>query len=155
MVKLDRTDRRILAELQKNGNISNLELAEKIGLSPSPCSRRVKALTESGIIGRTVTLLNAKQLGLSLTALIHISMDKHTPERFDVFEKAIKAFPEVLECLLITGSEADYLLKVVVQDMDSYQQFLLGKLTRVEGVSGVQSSFVMRFVVNTTELPLG
>ena len=155
MIKLDRTDRRILEQLQRNGSISNLELAEKIGLSPSPCSRRVKALSESGVIGKTVTLLNEKALGLSLTALIHISMDRHTPERFEVFEKAVAAFPEVLECHLITGAEADYLLKVVVQDMESYQSFLLGKLTRVEGVTGVQSSFVMRKVVNTTELPLG
>lgn len=154
MANLDRTDRRILAELQHDGSITNLQLAEKIGLSPSPCARRVKALTESGVIGNTVTLLNEKALGLSLTALIHISMDRHTPERFEVFEKAVSSYPEVLECLLITGSEADYLLKVVVQDMESYQHFLLGRLTRVPGVSGVQSSFVMRKVVNTTELPL-
>ena len=154
MVKLDRTDVRILAELQRNGRLTNLELAEKIGLSPSPCARRVKALTEAGVLGKTVTLLNEKSLGLDLMALIHISMDRHTPERFEVFESAVASFPEVLECLLITGSEADYLLKVIVQDMESYQQFLLGKLTRVEGVTGVQSSFVMRKVVNTTELPL-
>ena len=154
MVKLDRTDKRILHELQRNGGISNLELAEKTGLSPSPCSRRVKALTESGIIGNTVTLLDEKKLGLSLMALINISMDRHTPERFEVFESAVTSFPEVLECLLITGSEADYLLKVVVQDMEAYQHFLLGKLTRVEGVTGVQSSFVMRKVVNSTQLPL-
>jgi len=154
MINLDRTDRRILSELQKDGRISNLELADKIGLSPSPCSRRVKVLMESGVIGKTVTLLDAKAMGLSLTALIHISMDRHTPERFEVFERAVSTYPEVLECLLITGSEADYILKVVVQDMESYQHFLLGKLTRVEGVTGVQSSFVMRKVVSTTELPL-
>lgn len=154
MIKLDRTDRRILAELQRDGSISNLELADKIGLSPSPCSRRVKALMESGIIGKTVTLLDAKALGLTLTALIHISMDRHTPERFELFESSVAAFAEVQECLLITGSDADYLLKVVVEDMEAYQHFLLGKLTRVEGVTGVQSSFVMRKVVSTTELPL-
>jgi len=154
MVKLDRIDRRILAELQNNGAISNLDLAEKVGLSPSPCSRRVKALSDAGIIGQTVTLLDEKALGLTLTALIHISMDRHTPERFEVFEEAIRSFPEVQECLLITGSEADYLLKVIVKDMERYQQFLLGKLTRVEGVTGVQSSFVMRKVVDTTAIPL-
>ena len=154
MIKIDNTDRRILRELQRNGAISNLELADKIGLSPSPCSRRVKALSDAGIIGKTVTLLDAKKLGLSLMALIHISMDRHTPERFDVFERSIAELPEVLECLLITGSEADYLLKVVVQDMDNYQKFLLGKLTRIDGVTGVQSSFVMREVVNTNALPI-
>lgn len=154
MVSLDRIDRSILAELQKDGSISNLELAEKVGLSPSPCSRRVKALTDSGIIGQTVTLLNAKELGLTLTALINISMDRHTPERFEVFEKAVASYPEVQECLLITGSESDYLLKVIVKDMESYQHFLLGRLTRVPGVTGVQSSFVMRKVVDTRALPL-
>lgn len=154
MIKLDRTDRRILAEIQRHGNISNLELADKIGLSPSPCSRRVKALIDSGVIGQTVTLLNAKALGLRLTALISISMDRHTPERFNAFEDAVRRYPEVLECLLITGSTADYQLKVIVQDMETYQHFLLGKLTRLEGVTGVHSSFVMRDIVNTTSLPL-
>ena len=123
MVKLDRTDLRILEALQKNGRLTNLELADKIGLSPSPCARRVKALTESGVIGDTVTLLNEKALDLSLMALIHISMDRHTPERFEVFESAVASYPEVLECLLITGSEADYLLKVIVKDMEAYQHF--------------------------------
>ncbi len=154
MIKLDRTDRRILGELQTNGSISNLELADKIGLSPSPCSRRVKALADAGIIGPTVTLLDPKILGLSLTALISISMDRHTPERFNAFETAVASYSEVQECLLITGSTADYQLKVVVQDMEAYQQFLLGKLTKLEGVTGVHSSFVMRKVVNTTALPL-
>jgi len=154
MIKLDRTDRRILAAIQRHGNISNLELADKIGLSPSPCSRRVKALVDSGVIGQTVTLLNAKALGLRLMALISISMDRHTPERFNAFEDAVRSYPEVLECLLITGSTADYQLKVIVQDMETYQHFLLGKLTRLEGVTGVHSSFVMRDIVNTTSLPL-
>ncbi|TNC79813.1 MAG: AsnC family transcriptional regulator [Oleiphilus sp.] len=154
LVKLDRTDFRILEALQHDGKLSNLELADKIGLSPSPCARRVKALTEAGVIGKTVTLLDEKALGLSLTALIHISMDRHTPERFEVFEQAVASYPEVLECMLITGSEADYLLKVIVKDMEAYQHFLLGRLTRVPGVTGVQSSFVMRKVVYSTELPL-
>jgi Lrp/AsnC family leucine-responsive transcriptional regulator len=154
MIKLDRTDRRILEELQRNGSISNLELADKIGLSPSPCSRRVEALVDAGVIGDTVILLDAKALGLSLTALISISMDRHTPERFNAFEGAVSSYPEVQECLLITGSTADYQLKVVVQDMEAYQHFLLGKLTKLDGVTGVHSSFVMRKVVNTTALPL-
>lgn len=153
-MELDRTDRRILSELQKDGAISNLELAERIGLSPTPCARRVKALKEAGVIGRTVTLLNPKVLGLSLTALIHISMDRHTPERFENFEAEVLLYPEVQECYLITGQAADYVLKVVVKDMEAYQQFLLGRLTRLEGVSGVQSSFVMRRPKDSTELPL-
>jgi len=151
---LDRTDRRILDELQKDGAISNLDLADKVGLSPSPCSRRVKALQESGIIQKTVAVLAPKAIGLDLVAMISISMDRHTPERFENFETLVSNFPEVLECYLITGSSADYLLKVIVKDMEGYQQFLLGKLTRIEGVSGVHSSFVMRKVVDSTRLPM-
>lgn len=153
--KLDRVDVRILQELQRDGGLSNQELAERIGLSPSPCLRRVKQLEETGLIERRVTLLDRRKLGLTLTALIQISMDRHTPERFEVFETKVKTFPEVQECHLITGQEADYLLKVVVPDMDHYQEFLLNKLTRIPGVSGVHSSFVLRRVVDSTELPLG
>ena len=154
MVDLDRIDKRILSEIQKDGSITNLQLADKIGLSPSPCSRRVKALTESGIIGKTVTILDEKKLGLTLTALINISMDRHTPDRFNNFENAVSTYNEVQECLLITGSAADYQLKVVVKDMEAYQVFLLGKLTKLEGVTGVHSSFVMRKVVDSRALPL-
>ncbi|EGG99187.1 Transcriptional regulator2C AsnC family [gamma proteobacterium IMCC2047] len=152
--QLDRTDRRILLELQKDGSISNLELAEKVGLSASPCSRRVKALQDSGFIQKTVTILDAKKLGLDMIAVISISMDRHTPERFQAFEKAVRSFDEVMECYLITGQSADYILKVIVTDMDAFQQFLLGKLTRIEGVTGVHSSFVMRKVIERTTLPL-
>lgn len=151
----DETDRRILEELQRDGGLSNLELAERVGLSPSPCSRRVKALEDAGVIRKRVTLLDAKKLGLSLTALVQISMDRHTPERFAHFEREVSSCPEVQACWLITGQDADYLLQVVVPDMEHYQVFLLEKLTRIEGVSGVHSSFVMRKVVDTTALPLG
>jgi Lrp/AsnC family leucine-responsive transcriptional regulator len=154
-LKMDRFDRRILGELQRDGGLSNQELAERIGLSSSPCSRRVKQLEDAGVIEKRVTLLDRRKLGLSLTILIQISMDRHTPERFEAFEAKIKSYPEVLECYLITGQDADYLLKVVVPDMDHYQEFLLNKITRIEGVSGVHSSFVMRRVVDTTALPLG
>ena len=151
---LDRQDKRILATLQQDGSVTNLELAEKIGLSPSPCARRVKQLEEAGFINRTVTLLNANKLNLKLTALIQISMDKHTPDRFELFEKEVSQYPEVMECLLITGQSADYQLKVVVADMETYQEFLLNKITRIQGVSDVHSSFILREVINSTELPL-
>lgn len=151
---LDRYDKRILEVLQQEGRISNQELAEAIGLSPSPCLRRVRALEESGVIVDYRAHLDDAKLGLSLVALIHISMDRHTPERFENFEKKISDLPEVLECLLITGQDADYQLKVVVRDMHSYQELLLNKITRIEGVSGVHSSFVMRRVVDKTALPL-
>ena len=151
---LDRQDKRILATLQQDGSVTNLELAEKIGLSPSPCARRVKQLEEAGFINRKVTLLNANKLNLKLTALIQISMDKHTPDRFELFEKEVSQYPEVMECLLITGQSADYQLKVVVADMETYQEFLLNKITRIQGVSDVHSSFILREVINSTELTL-
>lgn len=151
----DRIDRRILEELQQDGSLTNQDLATRVGLSPSPCLRRVKALEEAGVIGKHVTLLDRKKLGLSLTALIQISMDRHTPERFAHFETTVQQFSEVQSCFLITGQSADYLLMVVVPDMDTYQEFLLNKITRIEGVTGVHSSFVMRRVIDTTALPLG
>ncbi len=153
-MKLDRYDRAILQLLQREGRLSNQELAERIGLSPSPCLRRVRALEESGLIGGYRAMLDAQKLGLSLMALIHISMDRHTPERFDNFEQRIRDLPEVLECLLVTGHDADYQLKVVVRDMEAYQVLLLDRITRIEGVSGVHSSFVLRRVVDRTELPV-
>jgi len=154
-VELDRYDRRILEVLQEEGRISNQELADRIGLSASPCLRRVRTLEESGLIVGYRALLDAKKLGLSLMALIHISMDRHTPERFVNFETSISELPEVLECLLITGQDADYQLKVFVRDMDAYQELLLNRITRIEGVTGVHSSFVLRRVVDKTALPAG
>lgn len=155
LMDLDRYDRHILQILQENGRISNQDLAEHIGLSQSPCLRRVRALEDSGLITAYRALLDAQKLGLSLLALIHISMDHHTPERFAHFDAAVSALPEVLECLLITGQDADYQLKVIVRDMQAYQSLLLDKITRIKGVSGVHSSFVMRQVVSRTALPIG
>jgi Lrp/AsnC family leucine-responsive transcriptional regulator len=153
-MELDRYDRMILAVLQVEGRISNQDLAERIGLSPSPCLRRVRALEEGGLIAGYRALVDAKKLGLTLMALIGISMDQHTPERFANLEAEITAIPEVLECLLITGQQADYQLKVVVHDMDHYQDLLLNKITRITGVTGVHTSFVLRRVVDRTALPL-
>jgi Lrp/AsnC family leucine-responsive transcriptional regulator len=151
---MDRYDRRILELLQEDGRLSNLELAERIGLSPSPCLRRVRTLEETGVIASYRALLDAQRLGLSLMALVYISMDRHTPERFANFDARVRALPEVLECLLITGQQADYQLKVVVSDMQDYQELLLNRITRIEGVTGVHSSFVLRRIVDKTALPL-
>jgi Lrp/AsnC family transcriptional regulator, leucine-responsive regulatory protein len=153
-MQLDRYDLQILNILQKDGRISNQELADQIGLSASPCLRRVKLLEEFGYIKGYHAVLDAKKLGLSLLALIHISMDQHTPERFSNFETMIAEIPEVLECLLITGQDADYQLKVVIKDMDAYQDLLLNQITRISGVTGVHSSFVLRQMINTTSLPV-
>lgn len=153
-MNLDNYDLQMLRVLQEDGRISNQDLAERISLSPSPCLRRLRTLEASGLIIGYRALLDAKKLGLSLMALIHISMDQHTPERFDNFEAKVAEIPEVLECLLITGQDADYQLKVVVKDMDGYQELLLNRLTRITGVTGVHSSFVLRRVLDKTALPL-
>jgi Lrp/AsnC family leucine-responsive transcriptional regulator len=145
---LDRYDLKILEILQIQGRISNQELADKIGLSASPCLRRVRALEDNGFIIGYYAELNTKKLGLTLMALVHISMDIHTPERFSKFETEIKLLPEILECLLITGQDADYQLKVLVRDMDHYQNLLLNKITRIEGVTGVHSSFVLQKIIS-------
>ncbi len=140
--------------MQLQGGLTNQQLADKVGLSPSPCLRRVRALEDAGIIRHRVTVLDPKKLGLSLTAIVLIGMDRHTPERFSAFEAAVADHPEVQECYLITGHDADYMLKVVVPDMDHYHHFLLDHLTRIQGVSGVHSSFVLRRVLDSTALPL-
>jgi Lrp/AsnC family leucine-responsive transcriptional regulator len=151
---LDRYDRQILALLQADGRLTNLELAEKIGLSPSPCLRRVRALEQAGVIRGYRAILDAQKLGLTLTALVYIQMDRHTPERFAHFDAQVRALPGVLECLLITGQDADYQLKVVAQDMQAFEHLLLDQITGIEGVSGVHSSFVLRRVVDHAALPL-
>ncbi|MFT6578967.1 MAG: Lrp/AsnC family leucine-responsive transcriptional regulator [Zhongshania sp.] len=153
-MNLDGYDRRILEALQEDGRLSNQDLADRIGLSPSPCLRRVRRLEEAGLIGAYRAVLNARALGLNLMAFIQISMDRHTPERFENFERHIGDYPEVLECHLITGQSADYLLKVIVADMDGFQALLLNKITRIDGVTGVHSSFVMKSPVSKTSLPL-
>ena len=153
-MRIDRYDQQILEILQHDGRINNQDLADRIGLSPSPCLRRVRALEDSGLVVGYRAVLDAKRLGLSLLALIHISMDLHTPERFANFETSVSVLPEVLECLLITGQSADYQLKVAVRDMDHYQALLLDKITRIAGVTGVHSSFVLRQVVSKTALPV-
>lgn len=151
---MDKFDKAILATLQRQGRMSNQELADAIGLSPSPCLRRLRALEEAGYIDGYGARLNARKLGLTLTAFIQISLDKHTPERFAAFEKKLTKLPEVLECHLITGQQADYLLKVIVKDMDAYQHFLLNKLTTIEGITGVHSSFVLKSPVQDNQLPV-
>jgi Lrp/AsnC family leucine-responsive transcriptional regulator len=152
--KLDSFDLRILAELQTDGGLSNQEVADRVGLSQSPCSRRIRQLQDTGVIRERVVRLEPRELGLDLTILIHIRMDRHTPERFEQFESVVRAYPEVQECYLITGQEADYQLKIAVPNMDEYQRFLLTKITRIEGVIGVHSSFVLRKAIDTTALPL-
>ena len=153
-MKLDRYDRKILRELQADGRLTNQDLADRIGLSASPCLRRVRALEEAGFIAGYHARLDPQKLGLKLTALIHISMDAHTPERFAQFEAAIRDIPEIVECLLITGQDADYQLKALVADMDAYQVLLLQRITRIAGVTGVHTSFVLKNSSGPLQYPI-
>jgi len=152
--KLDRIDRRILEEIQADGSISNLELSERIGLSPSPCARRIKILQETGIINRQITLLDQDKLGLPISIYVMVCLENQESERLENFDRNVRTWPEVLECSLITGSDADYLLKVVMPDMDYYQRFLLKKLNRIDGIRSIRTSFVLCKIVHRTELPL-
>ncbi len=152
--KLDRIDRRILEEIQADGSISNLELSERIGLSPSPCARRIKILQETGIINRQITLLDQDKIGLPISIYVMVCLENQESERLENFDRNVRTWPEVLECSLITGSDADYLLKVVMPDMDYYQRFLLKKLNRIDGIRSIKTSFVLRKIVHRTELPL-
>jgi Lrp/AsnC family leucine-responsive transcriptional regulator len=149
----DRLDRRILEILQAEGRISNQALAERVNLSPSPCLRRVRALETAGLITGYRATVDTRKLGYGLDVVLMIAMDEHTPERFEQFEARVAELPEVQECLLITGQEADYMLRIAVVDMDDYQRLLLQYITRIPGVSGVHSSFVLRQVLHGRTLP--
>lgn len=146
--QLDAIDKKILDLLQANARISNLELAQAVNLSPTPCARRVKQLEQAGILTGYTTQINAQALGYALTVYIAISMDRHTAERFANFEKQVRAFPEVVQCSIVTGRSEDYLLKAVVRDMAHYEDFLLHRLNRIEGISQVHTSFELRAVFN-------
>ena len=151
--KLDRTDYRILHLLQNNGRLANTELADAVGLSPSPCLRRVKALEEQGVIKRYTCLVDPKKVGLPIHIFINVSL--HSQERggLVIFESKIQTFSEVIECYLMTGT-ADYLLRVVVPDLEAFERFLADKLTCLKEVSNIHSSIALKQVVYKTELPL-
>ena len=151
---MDRIDKKILDILQTQGRISNQELAEQVALSPSPCLRRVKQLEEDGYIRQYVALLDQNKLGLQLTIMVSVGLNSHDAKKMQDFEKAVTAIPEVIQCYLIAGQSADYLLKVIVANLDEYQSFLLKKLTIIDGVNQVQSSFVLQHVIDRTSLPL-
>jgi DNA-binding Lrp family transcriptional regulator len=150
---LDRLDYRILHYLQNDARLTNLELAGKVGLSPSPCLRRVKALEDSGILKRYVAILDAVAVGLPISAFINVSLRSQEREALEQFQSRIASYPEVMECYLMTGT-SDYLLRVVVPDLESYERFLGDKLTRIPGIGNIQTSFALKPVVYRTELPL-
>ena len=152
-LSLDRMDYRILHHLQNNARMSNTELADAVGLSPSPCLRRVKALEQAGVIKRYAGLVDAKAVGLPISVFVSVSLNRQERGELEAFETAISANREVMECYLMTGS-ADYLLRIVVPDLESYERFLADKLTRINGVANIQSSFALKQVIYRTELPL-
>lgn len=151
---IDRIDKKILEILQSNCEINNQELADLVALSPSSCLRRVKLLTDNGYIKKQVALLEPEKVGLKLTVIVLVGLNSHQPEIMNQFEKTIQLIPEVVQCYLITGQSADYLLKVIVPDLNAYQSFLLNKLTRINGIGSVHSSFILRNICDTTALPL-
>ena len=153
-MSLDRFDRTILAELQRDGRVSNVHLANLVNLSESACLRRVRALEQEGYIERYVALLDQKTVGLTGTVFVHIALRREEQSELAAFEKAVRDIPEIMECYLMTG-EFDYLLRVVVSDMADFERLHNEGLTRLPGGARVNSSVAIRTVTKTTELPLG
>ena len=151
--QLDATDWKILARLQEDARISNVELAKAVSLSPSPCLARVRALEESGVVSRYVSLLDALKLGLTVSVFIQVSLEKQMRNALDTFESSILARDEVMECYLMTG-DADYLLRVIVPDVQSIERFIVDYLAKIPGVASIKSSFALKQVKYKTALPL-
>jgi len=152
--ELDTIDHRIVAALQADGRLSNVDLADKVGLSPSPCLRRVKRLEREGYIEGYRAALRRERGGLSFSVFVGVKIEGHANERALLFEKAVAAMPEVIACHMIAG-EADYLLEVVVPDLEGYQQFLVGKLLNLPMVREVRSNIAIQTVKAGAPLPLG
>jgi Lrp/AsnC family leucine-responsive transcriptional regulator len=153
MPNLDNTDRRILDALQGNGRLTNLELAQRVGLSPSPCLRRVRALEESGAIGGYAARVNPRAVGLNVMAFVLVRLERHGEVDTRKFRQALKALPEVVACY-ITSGEFDLLLHVVVADLDEYRKFSLDRLLRVPFIRDIRTSFVIDTVVDSRPLPV-
>jgi DNA-binding Lrp family transcriptional regulator len=152
-MKLDITDIRILTELQQDSSLTNIELAKRVHLSPSPCLTRVKALEANGVIARYVTLLNPKALGLNLSVFISISLKEQSKSALAEFEQRIAEHDEVMECYLMTG-DSDYLIRVAVSDITALEKFILEQLTPIPGIEKIRSSFALKQVRYKTALPL-
>jgi DNA-binding Lrp family transcriptional regulator len=153
MAKLDKKDIAILVRLQNNADITNAELASSVNLSPTPCFNRVKRLEEIGILNGKVALVSAKKLGLNVNVFIHIRLKKQDEEALEQFESAIAECHEVMECYLMTGDE-DYLLRVLVSDIQALEALILTRLTKIPGVANIRSSFALKQVRYKTALPL-
>jgi DNA-binding Lrp family transcriptional regulator len=152
-MNLDGTDLRILTELQQDSSLTNIELARRVHLSPSPCLTRVKALEASGVIGRYVALVNPKKLGLNLSVFISISLKEQSKSALAEFEQRIAEHDEVMECYLMTG-DSDYLIRVAIADITALEKFILEQLTPIPGIEKIRSSFALKQVRYKTALPL-
>lgn len=150
---IDAIDVRILNELQANARLTNVDLANRVHLSPSPCLARVRTLEESGLISSYVTLLNPLQLGLNVSVFIEIRLERQVEQALNRFEEAVLSYPEVMECYLMTG-DSDYLLRVVVADVQALERFILNELSKIPGVANIRSSFALKQVKYKTALPL-
>jgi len=152
MIQLDEIDHRILMEIQADGRITNQALAERVGLSPSPCLRRVRALEDAGIIKGYVGLVDPEAVGLLVTAFVRVRLVTQDDRHLAIFEETVAGFSEVMECYLMTG-ECDYQLRLVFPSLTAFEDFLRHKLTRITGVSQVTSSFALRPITYRTALP--
>ena len=152
-MKFDAIDIRILRELQQDGSLSNVELARRVHLSPSPCLARVKALEAAGVIGRYVALANPRALGLDLNVFINISLKEQSKQALAAFEERIAEHEEVMECYLMTG-DSDYLIRVAVADIAALERFILDQLTPIPGIEKIRTSFTLKQVRYKTALPL-
>lgn len=150
---LDVMDIKILNELQKDAKITNVDLAERVNLSPSPCLARVRRLRESGVISRYVALVDALKVGLSLNVFIQITLEKQVERVLEEFERLTELCPEVMECYLMTG-DSDYMLRVVVRDIDELQSFIVNRLSKIPGVANIRSGIALKQVKYKTVLPL-
>jgi Lrp/AsnC family leucine-responsive transcriptional regulator len=150
---LDSIDRKILATLQRDGRMSLADLAQQVGLSPSPCLRRVRMLEDAGVISRYVAMVDQQAVGLPVSVFVSIKLESQREEALTKFGKSIERWPEVLECYLMTGPR-DYLLRVVVADLAAYERFLKQKLTRLSGIASIESSFALEQVKYTNSLPI-
>ncbi|WP_417546233.1 Lrp/AsnC family transcriptional regulator [Marinobacter sp.] len=153
-VGLDKLDQRILAILQRDGRISNQHLAEQVGLSPAACWRRVRSLEDTGIVTGYSAQLAPERIGQGLCVLINLSLQRHTIDSTAEIEQQVSSYPEVLQCFAVTGN-ADFVLRVIVPNMASYDRFLNQKIFTLQGIAQVNSNFVLREIKNTQSIPLG
>lgn len=154
MSEIDDIDRKIVAALQADGKVTVNELAEKVGLSASPCARRVRMLEQAGVIKGYAAIIDQKKVGLPISAFASIKLERQREDALERFSKAVARWPEVVDCYLMTG-QRDYLLRIVVRDLEAYEHFLNDKLTRLDGVASIETSFALKQVKRSEVLPIG